>query len=58
MLDFSHVDWDGMLNVLGTHDFASYFDGTDVEVLWLYLKKLLQQALDHFVAKVTLRCHQ
>ena len=27
-------------------------------ILWLYVRKLLQQALDHFVAKVTLRCHQ
>ena len=34
------------------------FDGTDVQFLWLYLKKLLQQALDHFVPKVTLRRHQ
>ena len=58
VLDFSHADWDGMLNFLGTHDFTSYFDGTDIEFLWLYLKKLLQQALDRFVPKVTLRHHQ
>ena len=58
VLDFSHEDWDGMLNFLGTHDFTSYFDRTDIEFLWLYLKKLLQQALDHFVPKATLRGYQ
>ena len=58
VLDFSHADWDGILTFLETHDFTSYFDSTDVEALWFYLKNLLQQALDHYVPKVTLRSHQ
>ena len=58
VLDFSQADWDGMLNFLGTHGFTSYFDGTDAKFLWFYLKKLLQQALDHFVPKMTLERHQ
>ena len=58
MLDFSFADWNGILTFLDAHDFTSYFDGTDVENLWLYLKNLLQQTLNHFVPKVTLRFHQ
>ena len=58
MLDYSHADWDGFLTFLESHDFTSYFNDTDVEALWLYLKNLLRQALNLFVPRVTLRSHQ
>jgi len=53
--DYSHTDCNGFL---ASHDFTSYFDITDVGALWLYLKKLLQQALNQFLPKVTLKSHQ
>ena len=58
VLDYSHADWNGFLSFLESHDFTSYFNGTDVEALWLYLKNLLQQALNLFILRVTHRSHQ
>lgn len=49
VLNFSKADWNGILNFLEAHDFTLYFDSTDVEALWLYLKNLIQQVLDYFV---------
>ena len=33
VFDYSHADWDGLLAFLESHDFTSFFGGTDVDAL-------------------------
>ena len=56
--DYSKANWDGLLLFLQSQDYTDYFNTSNVEILWSFLKHLIYQALSMFVPRITIKAHQ
>ena len=56
--DFSKADYDGFCQFLLSCDLTSYYNCTDVNEAWTFIKQLIITGMDQFIPKVRLRSSQ
>ena len=58
VFDYPKADWNGLCNYLLDYDFSLCFESSDVDTIWLILKRSIESAMDIFIPKVRLRQFQ
>ena len=53
-----HADWEGIYSFISHCNFNFYYQLTDVEAIWKYLKQILADAVEAYVPKLLIRKHQ